>query len=355
MRKFGETISQFAVRVAWETGHFWNPELPEGMNVKQGDLILLKPDDPVVIAAMISMSKMDASRFTKHVLDEHGRPPSFDGIIGPAIAAMVSEEGGRCPIPDFVPPPGTSFAFDDPDLQLVVERMQRNTAEAIGSGGNWAGCNQIGNFHCAAMRVNPAGMNPRIVPLWKQVMLNVRQAYAGIGLLWKFIGMNGQDLLTGENFTGNIQTNLTFVSQSSGWIGLAILTTGEGCGSTIWLKLLSSYLGGTTDAQITNQITTLLAHEAGHNCGLNHTRGAVMNPSLVTGLPVGIWPESDPSTPRLRTMYGGVPVPIPGGGPIPNPRPDPTTSLEKRMLALEIKNIVNEVTLQWVVNKLKTH
>ena len=109
MRKPGETISQFAIRVAWETGHFWSPDNPDGANLKQEDLASLRADDPVVVKAMISMSKMDAGRYTKHVLDQHGRAPQFDGVIGPAIQAMVSEENGRCPVPDFAPPPGVLF------------------------------------------------------------------------------------------------------------------------------------------------------------------------------------------------------------------------------------------------------
>ena len=283
-RKPGETLSQFAIRVAWETGHFWSPDNPEGRNIRQRDLSLLRPEDDVVVKAMMSLSKMDATAYTHAVMDIHRRTPHFDGMIGPAMGTFVQID--RCPVPDFAPPPGVVFSFDDPDLQRVVERMQAQPA--IGSGGNWAGCNGIGDFHCAAMQVNPAGMNARVIPLWHQIMLNCRAAYAGIGLLWKYIDMDGVDLLTGEQFHGNIQTELSFVSQSSGWIGLAIVTRNEGCSSKIWLKLLSSYLGGNNDAQIINQITTLLVHEGGHNTGLPHTNGGVMNPSLVRGLPVGI-------------------------------------------------------------------
>jgi len=348
-RKPDETISQFAIRTAWETGHFWSPDNLDGLNVRQADLKLLKPDDDVVVRAMISMSRGDTTRYTRAVLDNHGRQPTFDGVIGPAIAEMVIE-GNRCPVPDHAPPPGVVFAFDDPDLQQVVERMQAQPA--VGSGGNWAGCNGIGQFHCAAMQVNPAGMNPRVVPLWRQVMLNVRQMYAGIGLLWKFIDMDGVDLLTGEQFNGNIQTELSFVSRSDGWIGLAIVTRNEGCSSKIWLKLLNSYVGGSTDIQIINQISTLLAHEGGHNAGLSHSNGGVMNPSIVTGLPVGIWPESDPSTRTLRTLYGGQPVPIPGGGDTPTPTP-PDNSIEKQLFDLRLKDVIQDVTIQWLVDKVR--
>lgn len=353
-RLTNESISQFAIRVAWETGHFWNPDDPNGHNIRQEDLKLLQPHDPVVVAAMISMSRMEAGRYTRHVLDQHGRLPHFDGEIGPAIVSMVLEHNGRCPIPDYVPPPGTSYVYADPDLQTVVERMQaREAMKAIGNGGNWPGCNNIGPFHCAAMRVNTAGINSRVAPLWKQVMLNVRQAYAGIGLLWKFIGMDNRDLLTGEEFNGRIQTEFSFVQKSDGWIGLAIVTTNESCESTIWLKLLATYLGGSSSAEILNQQTTLLAHEAGHNSGLGHSTGGVMNPSIVNGLPTGVWPENDPSTRKLKTLYGGVPVPIPGGGPAPNPDPPPGSTVERQIRQLQVDNAVQEASIQWSIKQIQ--
>lgn len=333
----GESLSQFAIRVAYLYGHFWGPDNPNGWNVKQLDLKNLSITDPVVVQALRSLSLMDPERYAGIVVQHHMRPPDFDGQFGPAMQEFI--QLGRCPIPDNAPPPGVVFSFDDPDLQQVVERMQAQPA--IGSGGNWAGCHNIGQFHCAAMRVNPAGMNPRVVPLWKQIMMNVRQMYSGIGLLWKFIDMDGVDLLTGEQFNGTIQTDLTFVPRSDGWIGLAIVTRNEGCSSKIWLKLLSTFLGGNTDLEIIIAISALLAHEGGHNCGLSHTNGGVMSPVLQHGLPVGVWPENDPSTPILRQLYGGVPVPIPGGGDIPVPAP-PVGTLEKRVENLELQSRIQQ-------------
>jgi hypothetical protein len=345
MRRPGETISQFAIRVAWETGHFWGPDNPEGHDITQEDLMTLQPSDPVVVAAMISMSRMEPARYAKHVAEQHGRAPHFDGEIGPAIAAMVSEENARCPIPDFAPPPGTSFLYDDPDLQLIVERMQLDaiTEQAIGPG-SWQNCHGQNGIHCMSIRVNPANMNPRVVPLWRQIMINVRNMYAGVGLLIKFIDMNNADMLTGEKFTSTINSDLTFVLRSDGWIGLAILAQREACGGRIWLKLLASYLGGTTDAQIINQQSTLLAHEIGHNTGMGHTaQGWVMGPAITNGLPVGIWHPNDPATPRMKREFGGVPVPIPGGTPTP-PTP-PASTLEDQIRALQVKSDINDIVI----------
>ena len=51
-------------------------------------------------------------------------------------------------------------------------------------------------------------------------------------------------------------------------------------------------------------------HELGHNAGLQHTRGGVMSPSIVHGLPSS-W-KGDPSRSVLARYYGGEPIP---GGP----------------------------------------
>lgn len=352
-RQPGETISQFAIRTAWETGYFWSPENATGHDITQEELTLLKPDDEVVVKAMISMAKADMTRYTRLVLEKHGRQPTFDGVIGPAIEAMVANEDGvgRCPVPDFAPPPGVVFAFDDPDLQKVVERMQADgPAPAFGSG-NWKGCHNVGEFHSAAIRVDKSGLPSFLAPLFLQVLKNVQAAYAGVGLLFRFIATDGKDMLTGDSFAGNINSDMSFVNSSSGWIGLAIVGQGETCSSKIWCKFLASYKGGSSDASIVQQWTTLLKHELGHNCGRSHTNGGVMNPSIVNGLPTE-WVSGDPSTSWLKGQFGGVAVPIPGSGPVP-PNPDPPSTIEQRMLALEIKNVVNDVTMAWCVGEIK--
>ena len=351
MRKPGETISQYAIRTAWFLGAFWSPDNPDGANLKQEDLHLLRPEDPVVVKAMISMSKMDSSRYTKLVLDKHGRAPNFDGEIGPAIVAMVSGDDGvsRCPVPDFAPPPGVVFAFDDPDLQKVVERMQLDAVLPSFGSGNWKGCHGVGQFHSASIGVDTSGLPSFLSPVFLSVLKNVQQAYAGVGLLFLFI-KDGKDMLTGTAFSGQINSDMSLVNSSSGWIGLAIVGEGETCGSKIWCKFLNTYKGGSDPASIITQWTTLLKHELGHNCGRSHTNGGVMNPSIVNNLPTE-WVANDPSTSWLKGQFGGVPVPIPGGG--PTPPPIPPSTIEQQIRDLQVKNIVQDVTLDWCVRKLR--
>tara|TARA_R110000868_G_scaffold405071_1_gene683993 strand:- start:957 stop:1985 length:1029 start_codon:yes stop_codon:yes gene_type:complete len=332
-------LSQKAIRLAWDLGHFWSFE----NEVTQDKLHLLTPDDPVVVQAMISMARSNATVYTKAVLDNHGRGPQFDGEIGPAMIALMATH--RCKVPDFAPPIGVSFAFEDPDLQAVVERMQSDSMCAFGSG-NWRGCHNVGEFHSASIGVNSAGLPSFLSPVFLTVLKNVQRAYAGVGLLFRFI-QSGKDMLTGTSFSGQINSEMSFVSSSSGWIGLAIVGQGETCGGKIWCKFLSTYKGGSDTASIVTQWTTLIKHELGHNCGRGHTNGGVMNPSIVNNLPTD-WVANDPSTSWLKGQFGGVPVPISGGGDDPKPPTGPKT-IEQRMLDQEVANAVQQATLDWLV------
>jgi hypothetical protein len=336
------TRDQQIIRRAWDTGHFWAPSNPDGLAVKQADLPNLKITDPVVVAAIQSMTQLDAGQFARQTFKLHGREPVFDGVVGPATEALATSE--RCSIPDFAPPPGVQFLYDDPLLQKAVERMQRNATERSLGTGSWQGCHGVGNFHAANVLIDDSGLPSFLQASWLQVLRNTRAASAEVGLLLNFI-KNGVDVLTLKPSVGNIQINLSFVSSSSGWIGLAILGQNETCTSSpIWCRFLNTYRGGSSDAAIITQWTTLVMHELGHNCGLNHTSGGVMNPSIVNGLP-GRWVENDPSTKTLKGWFGGQPVPIPDGGPKDPPVPPP--------LSQAVRDAIQDAKLEYFAQQIR--
>lgn len=343
------TIFQKAIERAWKTGHFWSPNNPEGQMIDQSDLKLLHPTDDVAVQALISMAKSDAIAYTTCVLNAHGRLPDFDGIAGPAMESFIAIN--RCPVPDFAPPKDVVFSFEDPDLQRVVMRMQADgSAEAIGSG-NWQGCHNIGKFHSAIVNVNLANLPSFLKPVLNKVLANVQQAYAAVGLLFRFVNA-GRDMLTGEANSDLSNTDMSFVNSSTGWIGLAIVGQNETCSSRIWCKFLSTYRGGSNDDAIVQQWTTLIKHELGHNCGRGHTNGGVMNPSLVNGLPT-LFATDDPSLSWLKQQFGGVPVNIPGGNPLP-PSPNPPVSdIEQRFRNLELKYAIQEALIRHLLGKIK--
>lgn len=273
--------TQEAIRRLWDYGHFANPAKPDTFNVKETDLQTLRINDPVVKQAIQSYQDFNAIEGDRIALDHHARPLIHDGELGPATVELL--QASRCAVPDY----------------------RRDPLPAVGTGG-WARCHGIGNFHAATVYINRSTMPSFLAPLWDQVWANVVRSYEEIGL--RFIA-------TDNSSTHN--TSITWVRPSGGWIGLAIVGRGQSCGSKIWSRYDQNYRGGSASSSIITQWTTLVKHELGHNCGLEHSRGGVMNPSIVNGLPVS-W-RNDPSESLLKRWFGGEPIPRDE----PDPEPDP--------------------------------
>lgn len=178
-----------------------------------------------------------------------------------------------------------SARCDCPDYSAAV-------AEELPAGsGNWSGCFGIGQFHSAHIKflnAPPSHVAPVFDTIWQRVV----DAYAEIGLLFTKVD---------QNDFANIE--VTFTELGGSTIGLAIVGSGEGCQSTIWARFAPSY----RPANTVSEWTTLLKHELGHNCGLQHSNGGVMNPYIVAGLPVS-W-KNDVSFPLLAQRFGGQQIP----------------------------------------------
>jgi hypothetical protein len=344
-----ETVEQYLIRRAFETGHFWGPENPEGWAIRHSDLSKLKLSDDVVFKALQSFSKSDVRLYARHVERAHGRAPTFDGQAGPALTAFAQTT--RCPVPDHAPPKGVEFVFDDPDLTAIVKKMQADQEVAAAGVGNWQGCHDVGDFHCVHVRWDLSSKPSHLAgTVFTDVLKRVQKAYAQVGLLILFSGPSGDDLLTGDDLSSlRVNINANFVRSSNGWIGLAILGRTETCTtSPIWCRYLATYRGGNSREAVITQWVTLIMHEIGHNTGRNHTQGGVMNPSLVNGLP-GYWAPTDPSTGWMKRQFGGVPVPIPGDGPGPKPpgpdKPDPDKDWEDELEQVRLQVILNEIKI----------
>lgn len=270
------------IRFLYATGHL---EAPFG--VEQGDLdyaevgkLTLKDD--IVKEAVRSHQALDAN-YDVMAMAVHHRECIPDGDVGPATQLVLDLP--RCGEKDYR------------TKRHIQEEMA--VGEAVGSG-NWARCHDVGDFHSASIKL--ANSPPSfLAPHFDEVKRRVVQAYAEVGLLWHFDGRSP------------VNIDFSFVNNSAGWIGLAIVGTNQGCNSRIWCRYLATYRGGSTDESIITQWTTLIKHELGHNCGTSHTRGGVMNPSIVNGLPTS-W-KGDPLHSWLVNRFGGVPIPTtPDGG-----------------------------------------
>ncbi len=214
-----------------------------------------------------------------------------DGDVGPVTMDLL--EAPRCGHPDYGAATYSEDEFRDVEL---------DQAEARGSG-NWYGCHSIGNFHCAKVLLNssiPTFLKDHFDEIWARVV----EAYDEIGLRLELV-KQGSDY----------NTTLTFQRPTGSWIGLAIVGTGSlSCASRIWAKFDNNYRPN----DLITQWTTLLKHEYGHNCGMDHSSGGVMNPYLLQGLPVS-W-VGDVSYSYLKRAFGGERVAAPPGTPEP-PKP----------------------------------
>jgi hypothetical protein len=333
----------------FKAGHFWNPDNEDLWNVKYSDIPNLNFNDLRVVKAIQSRTIFQVYPYAELVAKAHGRAPNFDGELGPAVIALLDVE--RCLVPDYAPPIGVDFSFsDDPALEQVCKQMQADLAEPAVGSGNWARCHDIGNFHSAVVKVDQSGIRGHLQPLFIQVLRNVQKAYGQMGQWFVFVE-DGKDLLTGESNTATPNIDFSFVSRSSGWIGLAIVGQNQTCSSRIWCKYLSSYQG----ADVVTEWTTLIKHELGHNCDRGHTRGGVMNSSIVRGLPI-LWVPNDPSYRWLQDRFGGEPVvkdePTPPVPPTPGTIEERVKNLESQQAVDDVKFAVHDSLLKHLLETL---
>lgn len=153
------------------------------------------------------------------------------------------------------------------------------------------GCDpKFPNNHTAIYRVNksrmPAFLKDAFEPAWELM----RQAYAEIGLL-----------VLRDDKTTKYNSLVTF-EKGRGWIGLAIVGNNHTCSTRIWAKFDTIY----KPSDLVNQWARLIAHELGHNCGLSHSRGGIMNPSILPGKFTKDEWKNDPSFNQLKSWFGGT-------------------------------------------------
>jgi hypothetical protein len=329
-----ENVKQAAFRRGW----FWDPSKPNGHNVLFSDLSKLAIDSTLVRDALITGSQFQYPEYAasvRHVYN--GRAPYYDGIVGRSMKEMLQVE--RCGCPDFVPPNGTvisQLCDGDDELKHVCDTMcgcPEDAIDAEAGNGNWRGCHGVGpDFHSVIaemdLRLMPSKMEEIVngKPILWHWLTRKQVAYAKHGLLWRF-RLDGKDYLTGDRLTGNTNTVMSFVTRSSGWIGLAILGYNQTCNDEIWKKYLATYRPG----DYIRQWFTLGSHEGGHNCGANHMSGdPVMHPSIRSNSPWLFAPGSAFAR-YLDKRFGGIEVDIPGGD---DPDP-PDKTLEERVEANE--------------------
>lgn len=271
------------IQLLFDTGHLQFPFGERQAIQANSDALALPLTNPFIERAMASYHDFMSECLDPLCIKHHGRPARANGVYGPATAELVKLP--RCGHPDY-----------------GEEIHPHDVQAAIGSG-SWAGCHGVGDFHAAKAFIDDKYMPSFLKPVWDEVWDKSAAAYAEIGLRW-----------TRTEDREEANTIVSFERGRKSYIGLAIVGQNESCGSTIWAKFLASYNPSETVAMWTE----LVLHELGHNSSLQHTRGGIMNPSIMRGLaPTWI---GDPSESILRRLYGGKPV----GVPVPEPPTPPT-------------------------------
>lgn len=275
------------------TGHLSHPfGRPNPFVPKSSSL-----DDPANKMAIASFQNFHTDTLSPLIAKHHPERTWAavfpDGVIGDATEELMGMER-ICGNPDVGPGSG-----NNPD---EIERAQGS--------GNWRACHGVGNFHAVSIRVDDANMPDHVRRNWDEIKKRVSEAYGEVGLKIHWDGR------------APVNIDFSFVSNSDGWIGLAIVANGVSCNEKIWCRYLSKYTGGSSDASIIQQWVTLVCHEIGHNCGLGHNgSGGKMNAFIVNGLPTS-W-KNDPSYSQLRSRFGGEPIPTDEPDPPTPPGPPP--------------------------------
>ena len=291
---------QTLIQFLWDTGHFWNGNYPDVLNVNESDLPTLSLSDTAVQQAVQSYQTSDANM---NILARliHNRALVADGDVGPATRALAGVP--RCPLPDRPPPPNATFHYADPDVQRAVESMQQR---ATGSGSFPAGCYGTQGVHEVKISYDDSRANSKQREWLPEIKTRSHAAVAAVGV--RLI----------EVPVGQANIAVSFRPLGGSTIGLAEFNSGQ-CGSRVFCYLNPNY------SPNIDQVLVLLLHENGHNWNLDHRSGNIMNPSILSVKPAWIERDAsgrvtyqDNSYPTLKKYFGGDPLdpPAPPGPPI---------------------------------------
>lgn len=278
------TLEQHYIKLLYDYGHFYNPEYPNNLNIKLEDLAKLSFKDKVVIDAFTSFQYMMNVDLTR-LGDKHELNLNVFDIP-------------RCGQPD----------YEDPKL-----------LSKIGSGSWPEPCQKAGIL----VHINKARLPNVLKDKWADIQAQSFAAYHKIG---------ANLIETDDINKAHIRVWWEVLMGST--IGLAQYNS-QRCTGWVFCKLDPGYTG---------LMFELFTHELGHNCNLNHTRGGIMNPSVIAVNPKE-WAPSDPSYKILVKYFGGDPV-------TPQPPPNPDDSLPQTKVDFTNHKSFKSINIDFPNNEL---
>lgn len=257
--------AQERIRRLFDLGHFNNPNHKNSWNITINDLPKLTINDRVVKDATASFQDMMIYDFESLSYKFHGRRASCDGDFCAATIDLF--EVRRCGHPDYHPQPANN-----------------GFVGKVGSGSFPEPCQKGG----IKVHINKSRMPSNLVARWVEIQNMVFNAYHNIGA-------NLVEVLD----PSEAHIRVWWEGLAGSTIGMAEFNS-QSCNVNDWVfcKL---------DPNYTDLMFELFAHELGHNNNLNHTRGGMMNPSIIPVNPKS-WNPNDPSYSTLVRYYGGEPI-----------------------------------------------
>jgi len=298
------------LKFLYRHGHFWRPDATDAHNVQWEDL-------PKLARGPVSKVVRDATQVFQQsdqnleflALEHHKRPLIPDGDIGMATHQMASFP--RCMVPDWAPPEGARFAsmYEDPELsKQITECINSMRAFATGSG-SWPvpGCDperpNRAREHSVRVNVDTSRASSFQKSVLRQVLDNVEAVEAEVG-------QHVRHILDGN--PQEAEHDVRFQPIPGGVIGFAYFPTPGTCRQTVTCRIDNTY------NQDVHMLSSLFIHEyKGHSDGLQHTRGGIMNPSILRTRLSWI---GDPHEATKTRFFGGEPI---DSGPEPDPEPGP--------------------------------
>lgn len=247
------------LKEAFLRGMAWDPSTPELAHIDLTSINKMTGREKHAQALIRALQRSDA-KYPYIVESIHGRAkPDYDGLPGPATYALLKVP--RCPMPDHPPPIGARFYYPNPTLQKSVESMQQ--VSATGSGSWQKGCHGDAKVHEVTVSYDLSNLSAKQKEWMPQIKAHNSMAVGAMGLriIEVPVGEKAMVRFFGKSYGGST-------------IGMAQFNNGS-CTHSVFCTISPRY------APNLRMVLILVMHEFGHTMNFSHSRGFIMNSSIL--------------------------------------------------------------------------